>query len=61
MTEEELAKLRTKAKKDLERAKRDANKPISKEEEEYIKEFQERCEAESWGFIEGAARAREKE
>ena len=61
MTEEELNVLRERAKKAWARAEKNANKPLSKEEEQEIKEFQERCEAESWGFIEGAARAREKE
>ena len=61
MTEEELNVLRERAKKAWARAEKNANKPLSKEEEQYMKEFQERCDAESWGFEVGIAKAKEKE
>ncbi len=61
MTDEERDRLFAIAEKKLERAKKKPKKPMSKEEERYWKLFQERCDAEAWGFRVGSEKYQVKE
>ncbi len=61
MTQEERDRLFAIGERKLAEAEKKADEPMSEEEERYWKLFQERCDAEAWGFKVGSEKYQVKE